>query len=821
MALRRLFEELRQDVQYALRGARSKWVTTATCLVILILGVGANTAIVQVLDAVAFRQLPIRGANQLVRVAAVKGDNRMSLSYPVFQELERQQSALGGIFASYDFDAEQVTLGSGEPFFGISSRLVTGRYFDVLHVPAAYGRTLVPDDDRPGAPGVAIISSGFWRRAFGSQPEAVGQTIRLNRVPLTIVGVTPAWFFGEHIGSSPDIWLPMSAASALSFGWVTQPSAAVVSTMGRLAEKSSIISAQASLDAVFQAVNRQLVPASDAQLSRLELESGARGRTGSAPQLTRALWLLSGTMVLVLFVGCCSIATILRSQGAARSREIRTRIALGATRWRVFKQLVTEASLLAIAGGALGLVVSRVGSAKLIALLAPPDSRFSLGLDWHVIAGALMLSMLTVLVFGVLPAYYATYRATGSALQLRDEVVAKRRGAAIANNAVIVAQVAVSLPLVTGALLLGKSFFNIVTQDLGFTPHQVVVVRLPFNPSSIALTVNRAKSEALYQAVNHSPGTLSAALVGAGPMDSMQKSGKISLMDAVISEPPLARLVSVSPGYFETMGIPVITGRGFTPNDRMGSKRVAVITETAGKRLFPGREAVGQLITVGDHFDATRSVEIIGTIKDLRFASPRDPFGVVVFQPILQAPAPLTSIVFRPATDPSTFVRTAYGVVKSAAPDVKISEVTTLSDLLEKLTLKERALAGLSAASGLLGLFLACIGLYGITSLRIRQSTQEIGVRIALGASPQRIERAFMRDIATMLAVGFILGALCVFTLSRFAQPLLFGVTASDARIFLAGLMTLTVATCGAGLIAVRSVVSLDPATAIRGETIR
>jgi predicted permease len=801
-------ETLLQDVVYALRQMRQNPGFAAAAILTLALGIGANTAIYQVLYAVVFRPLPVPQPEQLVELQIVKNGRPQHFSFPLFRELAARQNSLEGVFAVSEFPLHDATLrGRGLPQ-SIHGALVTGDYFRVLGVGARTGRVFTVQDDRNAAP-LAVISDRFWDAQFGRSPSALGQTLNINEVAVTIVGVAPAGFFGETLGQTPDVWIPMSLQPRLMpADYLNAPYFTWLAVMGRLRPAVSPAEAQPSLDALYRQ-NANLTVTTAGPPARLELHPAIRG-LDELRQFCDPLYVLMAAVGLVLLIAACNLANLLLSRASARTHEIGVRLALGAGRGRIVRQLLTESFVLSAAGGLLALLLANWGSRALVTLarqhIALPPGFSALGFT---AAAAVLVTCL----FGIAPALAATRVDVHAALQTSRAKIAGPARKHVLGGTLVVAQVSISLLLVSAAGLLVQTLWNLRDQDFGFEPDHVLQVSLPLEIGRDTMRRSNALREPLYERINSLPGVRVAALSSCGPFSGLQHTSPFSAPGGPFAESDTARIVHVSPGYFQIM-TRLIAGRGIDASDRDGAPQVAVISQTAAFRLFGSQNPVGRFISGSRVFDAAHQLLVVGVAHDVHF-TPRDPYGFIVYVPLAQTPAPMTDVELRAAGDPARLAAAVRSTIQSLDPHLRIGEIRLLRETIDAGLTQEEMMAWLSTAFGLLALLLTFIGVYGVVGYTVERRTQEIGIRLALGARRGQIARLVLKNVGFLLTVSLLIGGTASLVASRALHRLLFGIGNLNGTLEIAGLSIVAVA-LAAGYLPARRAARLDPTEALR-----
>jgi putative ABC transport system permease protein len=760
------------DAVYAVRQLRRSPAFAAAAILTLALGIGANATIYQVLDAILFRTLPVKNPAQLVKIAPwlSYADYRAIAAQPVFD----------GALATSDFPLHAAILRGRGQARTVNAVIVTADYFRVLGISAHAGRVFGETDDRDP---VGVISDAFWEREFGRSPAAIGQTLRVNKSAITVIGVAPPRFSGEKQGNAPDLWVPTGLSPQLmASDWRSQPKS-WLSAMARLRSGVSVADAQAAVQNAIPGL-------------RILVEPGAQGFPELRTRIERPALVAMAAVGLLLLIACCNLATLLLARGAARSHEIAVRLALGAGRGRLIRQLAAENMVLAAIGGALGLALS-LWLARPAAAMAGATAEWS----WRVAAFTAGITAVTGLLFGTAPAVSATRPLTPRAS--RPKI----------GRALIAAQVAVSVVLLSGAGMLAQSLWNLRHQDFGFRADGLVVADLPWEFSPAMMARYEALRRPLLDRLQAVPGARSAALSGFGPMGGAQHTGPFSSAGAYAVP---TRMVHVSARYFETTEIPILAGRGFTDADRAGAAPVAVLTETAARAFFGGANPVGKLISGKDVYDPARAVEVVGVARDVRFGTPNEAFSAIVFLPLPQSPAPITSAIVRVSGDSGTAAANVRAAFHEVDPDIAIASVQPLPAVIDASLQQERALAVLANGFAALALVLTSVGIYGVISYAVTRRAREIGIRIALGARRGQVSRMLLREIGAIALAGVAVGGAGAYAASRALHGMLFGIAPGDWSMTAGAAALLGTIAAAAAYLPARRAARLDPMTALR-----
>jgi len=830
-------ESFLQDAGYGIRAMLRSPVLTIVALLSLALGIGANTAIFSLLNAVMLRSLPVRDPAQLVLLGSGSASGitddfaRTQLySYPFYRRMQAENRVFSDTAAIFSMTNSVHGFVEGrsesEP---MNVQLVSGTYFDTLGVRALAGRTLNEgDDNSEGDHPVAVISYAWWKRSLARDANVLSRTLKLGDTTFNIVGVAAPEFFGTKVGEAPDMWVPLSMVKAVPphFGGYKEDFAESLLIMGRLKPGVSVDEATANVNLLFRQI---LVSFAGAKLdqenqqkldrTKVPLTPMATGLSSLRRRFSEPLQILMGVVALVLLIACANIANLLLARSTARARELAVRQALGAGRTRIIRQLLTESLVLALSGGVLGVGLASVANRVLLRMVSGGLDPIPLdvSIDTRLLLFTVAVTIATAVIFGTVPAFRATR------LQLTDALKAGRspQGSSGKNplaKALVIAQVALSLVLMVGSGLFLRSLVNLNNVDTGFNKENVL--RLDIDSSSAGYKGGEPREVALDQQIEERVNALpnvKAASFSAFTFHEGSWSSDIALPGMKINEDLSVIHNVVGVRYFETMQIPLLAGRTFAPSDTSTSQRVAIISEHTAKTLFPLGNPIGRHYGVGDD-KPENDVTVIGVVKDVKFDELGEAPVNLDYLPYTQRPWGFGDFEVRYTGDFAPVAAAVQQTIRSIDRNLPISHVTTLDEQVALSITNQRLVAQLSTFFGLLAVFLSCIGIYGVMSYVVTRRTNEIGIRMALGAGRSNMLWMVLREILMLVSVGVVIGVPATLAGDRLVSNMLFGLKPTDPATLTGATVILLIVAAIAGYLPARRASLVDPMAALRYE---
>ncbi|HEX8190085.1 MAG TPA: ABC transporter permease [Pyrinomonadaceae bacterium] len=807
----RMLETLWQDLRYGVRALRKQPGFSLVVVLTLAIGIGANSTIFSFANGVLLRPLPYADPERLVlldETAPKRNVNSMGVSFPNFLDWRAQNRVFEDI-AAYT-EGTYTLVGGGEPEqirgAGVSSGL-----FEILGVAPALGRAISPEEDRPGSETVVVLGHGLWQRRFGSEPGIVGRTISVNNRPHTVVGVMPPGFKFPEVA---DLWVPLALDTQR---WTRNDHG--LGAIARLKPGVSLGHAAAEMEAIALRVEEQN-PVTNEGLSVGVTDL----RAGLVGGYRQSILILLGVVGFVLLIACVNVANLLLARASSRRREVSIRVALGAGRWRIFRQLITESLVLSAAGGALGLILALWGL-QLLLTAVPVELPFwmKFDLDGRVLAFTAAVSLLTGVVFGAAPALQASKVDLNATLKEggRSDGHAGA-GMRRLRSLLVVGEVALSLVLLVGAGLMMRSFLRLQQVDVGVNPDHVLTMTVPL-PSAKYRELERRSAifQQLVGRVRALPGVREVGAVSNLPLSgslwgrSLTVEGRPVLS---VGEAPMINHCVVAPGYFRAMGIPLLTGRDFAEADAQDATKVTVVDERLARTFWPGESPLGKRVRFGPPESNEPWHTVVGVVGEVRHERPDAATRMSVYIPHQQAPVRQMTLAVRTGGDPAGLAAAVRSQVRELDPDQPVTDVRTMEEVLTSAIWQPRLHAILFGVFAAVALALASVGIYGVMSYAVTQRTHEIGIRIALGAGPRDIVRLVVGHGLALTLVGVALGAASAFALTRVMTSLLFEVSAADPATFAANVALLTAVSLVACYIPARRATRVDPLVALRYE---
>ena len=839
-------EQLWQDIRYGLRILAKDPGFTVVATLTLALGIGANTAIFTLINALLLKSLPVESPNELVLLGhgldrGVVGEAQRGswelFSYAYYQHLREHNRVFEDVCAFQSFE-DSLSIRLGNTAASAAGRLVSGNYFSVLGVRPFLGRVLTPDDDKPAAAPASVISYRLWSKQFSEDAAVLGKTVSVNGTAFTIVGVTPPGFFGETLQADPpDMWLPLATQPKVmqQESLLTPQGPYWLDIIGRLQPGTTLHQAQANVSVLLHAfldaeVRSQVSAAkwNEIQDCFIVLTPGGKGLSELRKNFAKPLYILLAAVALVLLIACANAANLLMARAAARQKEVSVRLALGASRLRMVRQFLTESILLAMCGGAAGLLFARWGTVALVTRIANGTAYLPVRVspDQGVLGFTLGVCFLTGILFGLAPALRASHVNLTPALKESVGAAGRSGGGSRLSNLLVVSEVAACLFLLIGAGLLVRALQVLENQDWGFARERVLVVnidpkRAGYKPEQLA-----ALYQQLLDRVNALPGVRSASLALYSWLSDMEVIQGITV-PGYMPQPGERTSVQVNlvgPRYFETEGMTLLVGREFNDRDTESATRVAVVNEVLARRFYSGQNPIGKTL----HFQAFfkgHDIEVVGFVKNARYNSPGDNATEMVFLPVFQASrqvaqmgAYVGDLEIRTAGNPKSVAGEIGEAIAGIDKNLPIDRVTTLNELVDRSLNEVTLIAGLSSLFGVLAMLLACLGLYGVMSYAVVRRTNEIGIRMALGAQRSEVLGLVVGQGLRLALTGLAAGIAIAIPLARVLASLPIGVKPADPITFVAVSLVLTAVALLASYIPARRATKVDPMLALRYE---
>jgi predicted permease len=832
-----------QDLRYGARMLLKNKMFSLVAVLSLALGIGANTAIFSLLDAVLLKSLPVREPEKLVLFGdgvnvGMIGDfpnrNWDIFSYPFYREVRQRNEVFSDVAAMTSIPwfvhGAINTTGASDEMVPITVQLVSGSYFTMLGVNARIGRVITDADDQvAGAHPVAVVSHSWWERKLGGNPAAVGKTVTIDKVAYTIIGVAPREFFGTMVGQAPHMWVPLAMEAQMPPAYWNgreDQSWQELHLIARLKNGASVQQATAAVNLLFKQNLQERAGAQasaerlqDIQRANIELTPAGRGLSELRREFSLSLRILMGVVGVVLLIACANVANLLLARAAARQKEFAVRLAVGAGRVRLIRQLLTESLLLAGLGAAAGIFLAWWGSSILILMASAGSEALPIDVtpNARILGFTLMASLLSALIFGSAPALRAA-RIEPNASRTGGKGTAQTTSQGLFGKALVIAQVALSLLLLVGAGLFVRTLINLQSLPSGFNQQNVLL----FQIDTATTGYNGAQLGALLREVEDKvktvPGVQAASfsffIFNQGQWTSLAYTRDQNMPEG---QSRTIRNNQIGREFFATMGIPIVLGRGFGPQDTDRSQKVAVISEAMAQRFFPNSSPLGRRFGI-DGPESSEQIEIIGVVKDAKYMNLTEQTRPMAYYPHSQGSGPLSNFVVRYSGAPEAVIPQVRRAIREVNRTLPIDEVVSLSEHIGRSLTQQKLVARLAAFFGILALLLACIGLYGILSYAVARRTNEIGIRMALGAQRANVLWLVLRDALKLVIAGVAVGLLGSLAATQTVSTLLYGLKPNDPpTIAAAALLLLTVAAL-AGYLPARRAARVDPMVALRDE---
>jgi putative ABC transport system permease protein len=811
-------ETLAQDSRYAMRMLRKAPGFAAVAILTLALGIGANTAIFSLVYAILLKPLPYPNAEQMVNVfqEESKGDDtaRTGWSYPNFADLHAQNDIFSEVAGSQHH--ELTLTGSGEPSV-IPTSVVTPEFFAVFEQRPMAGRVFSSEDGKPGSQPVVILSENLWRSTFGADPGIIGKSIDLDKVSFTVVGIMPSTFRNPFLDEGEQVWVPL-VHDPLFGSWMARRGGHWLQVTGRLKPGVSTAQAQAELNALAERFAKNFPEENAGWLFGVNpLQQMLVGDVRSA------LLVLLGAVGLVLLIACANIANLLLARATFRAREIAVRTTLGAGRGRIIRQLLSETAVLSLLGGIAGMVLAYVGVRSLVSFLPESLPRVNaVRVDWVVLGFAFLLSALASFAVGLAPAFFMANSKLQSNLREGSGRSGESSAGRRARNILAATEIALAMVLLVTAGLLIRSFSKLTSVSPGFQVQHIVKVDISLPRTQYATPQQWGLfADELLQRIQSEPGMHDSAVAIPMPL----ADGFVNLGFDIVGTPPpspgtsrTANYVSASPGYFQVMGIPLLSGRSFDRRDILSAPRVTVVSASMARNYFPNQDPIGKRLSFGFPPDGEVDREIVGVVGDIHDVALGEDPGPMMYVPYAQAPFPGAGMVVKSTLSTASVAAAVRGDVAKLDKDLPVSDVANMEDVIDASVAEPKFRTLLLVIFAGMALILAAIGIFGVVSYSVSCRRQEIGIRVALGASRRAILQMVLRETLTLAFMGLALGIPCTLLAARFLGHILFGVSPNDPATLGAVAIAIVAVAGAAGYIPAQRAMRTDPMTALRHE---
>jgi predicted permease len=835
-------ETLFKDLRYGVRGLLKRKGFAAIAVLTLALGIGANTAIFTLVNAVMLKSLPVEKPEELVLFSDATGEGTSVEDTPRTGKWNLFSYASYEYFRNHNQSFQDIAaLRSGSSRLSVrrpdaaaaargAGQLVTGNYFSVLGVRATRGRVLTNEDDKPGAAPAAVISHRYWEQELNSDPAVVGKNFIINGTNFTVVGVTPKEFFGERVRRPPDFWLPLSFQPQVELreSFLTNDQVYFLMVMGRLKPGTTIEQAQATTNLALQQFLTEQAGSKLTDERRKGIENtyaalveGQGGISGLRRAYSKPLRTLMAMVGMVLLIACANVGSLLLSRAASRKAEISLRMALGATRWRIVRQLITESMLLALIGGVCGVLLAQWAVTVLVGLVAK-EAPLNTQPDAGVLLFTAGISILAGLLFGLIPAVQASRTNLAAAMKEKNRF---RSGflRLSPSSLMVVLQVGLSMVLLTGAGLFARSLLKLQGEDLGFDRNNVLLLGIDPRLANYKPTELAPLYQQIIERLSTLPQVRNVSVATYAPLSGTRRSSsvKVSGYTPQPGEDMSTQDILTGPKYAETLGVPMLRGREIDQRDNASARQVALINQTFADRFFKDQNPIGRTFSFDDDSDQQQWIEIIGVVGDLKGEDAREKPEPTVYRPILQVQdqgAYACTIHIRTVSDPTPLTGQVRQMINQIDDKLPIFGVTTLNDQLHENLNQERLIAQLVSFFGALALILACIGLYGVMAHGVARRTSEIGIRMALGARGGNIAWMILRETLYLVLAGLVLGVPAALIVARLISTQLFGLSPTDPLTLVGAAIVLAVVAMLAGYLPARRAARVNPLNALRYE---